>query len=97
MSNVSLLEEDYNRLSIDELLLNIRDIETSELGPKENYLLGRKDLPSMWPVFISVIGFILLYCFFEWIATSDMQISGTGIIQVEEIYKKCVPLGYALL
>lgn len=77
-------------------ILNIRDIETSELGPKENYLLGRKDLPSMWPVFISVIGFILLYCFFEWIATSDMQISGTGIIQVEEIYKKCVPLGYAL-
>lgn len=78
-------------------LLNIRDIETSELGPKEEYLLGRNDLPSLWPVLISIIGFILMFCFFEWIVTSDIQINGAGLLQVEEIYQKFVPYGYALL
>ena len=77
-------------------ILNIRDIETSELGPKDDYLLGHKDLPSLWPILISVIGFILLYCIFERIDDSDMQISGASLLQVEEIYQKCIPLGYAL-
>lgn len=77
-------------------VLNIRDIETSELGPKENYLLGRKDLPSMWPILISVVGFIFLYCFYDWIVSSDIQIRGAGLAHVEAIYRKCVPLGYAL-
>lgn len=77
-------------------VLNIRDIETSELGPKENYLLRGKDLPSMWPVLISAFGFIFLFCFFKWIVTSDIQIRGAGLLQVVDIYQKCVPLGYAL-
>lgn len=76
-------------------IMNIRDIETSELGPKENYLLGLKDLPSMWPILISFIGFILLFCYFEWIVTPDIQIRGVGLLQVEAIYHKYVPIGYA--
>lgn len=77
-------------------IMNIRDIESSELGPKEKYLLGRKDMPSLWPIFISVIGFILLFCFFEWIVTADIKIRGASLTQVEAIYQKCVPIGYAL-
>lgn len=78
-------------------ILNIRDIETSELGPKEKFFLGRKDLPSMWPIFISVIGFILLFCFFRWTIDPDIHIKGMDLLQLEEIYQKYVPLGCALL
>lgn len=78
-------------------ILNIRDIETSELGPKERYFLGKDDLPSKWPIIISVMGFVLLFCFFEWIVTSDIQVRGSGVQQMEAIYKQYAPLGFALM
>lgn len=77
-------------------ILNIRDIETSELGPKEKYLLKKEDLPSKWPVIFSIIGLCLLYCFFRWIAGGDFQIRGAGIAQVAEVYRRFFPYACVL-
>ena len=78
-------------------ILNIRDIETSELGPKEKYLLGNRDLPSKLPILISAIGFILLFCFFEWIISQDILIKGYDLLQLKTLYYKFMPLGYSLI
>ncbi len=83
-------------LSDMQRVLNIRDIDTSELGPKENYLLKKKDLPSKWPLFLSVIGLILLFCFFEWIADAEFQMRGANAIQVETEYRRYFPYGCAM-
>ena len=83
-------------LSDMQRVLNIRDIETSELGPKENYLLKKNDLPSKWPIFLSVIGLCLVFCFFQWIAGENFQIRGVGLAQVEAVYRRYFPLACAL-
>ena len=74
-----------------ERMLNIRDIETSELGPKEKYLLGRKDLPSMIPPVLSVVGFIILIILLGWSASPDFQIRGYGIGAVSAIFSRYAP------
>lgn len=67
--------------------LNIKDVETSDIGLKDDYLLRGKDLPAKWPVILSLLGFMLLFVFFEWLASPDIQI---------ETYIKFFPLGVSL-
>lgn len=83
-------------LSDMQRVLNIRDIETSELGPKDHYLLKNKDLPSKWPIFLSIIGLCLLSFFFQCVAGEDFQICGASLSQVEVEYKRYFPYACAL-
>lgn len=76
-------------------LLAFRDIETSELGPKSNYLLGKRDMPSMILPLISVLGFVLLYCFFEWMAPANLVVRGADYPQVYMAYWRYIPYVYA--
>lgn len=89
------IDENEN-LSDMQRVLNIKDIETSELAAKEEYLLKKEDLPSKWPVIFSIIGLCLLYCFFRWIAGGDFQIRGAGIAQVAEVYRRFFPYACVL-
>ncbi len=72
-------------------VLNIRDIETSELGPKEKCQLEKKDYPSMIPSFITVIGFFLLWAFFEWMAGTDFQVCGADLNTVKTLCLQYIP------
>ena len=82
-------------ISAMKRLLAFRDIETSELGPKNNYLLGKKDLPAMILPLISVLGFFLLYCFFEWMAPTSLIVRGADFPQVYMVYWQYIPYVYA--
>lgn len=82
-------------IAVMKRILNFKDIETSELGPKEKYLLGKKDLPSMIPPMISVLGFFLLYCFFEWMTPANLVIRGADLSQVYKMYCQFIPYAYA--
>lgn len=73
-------------------VLNFRDIETSELGPKEKYLLTEKELPSMAPPIIAIVGLFLLFCFFKWIVNPSFQIRGADVTTVESIFLQYLPL-----
>ena len=77
-------------------VVNISDVDTSELGPKEKYLLGQRDLPSMIPPILAVLGFFLLFCFFEWIVTPGFQIRGADLKEVRSLYLLYIPYAYAL-
>lgn len=90
------IKEDFDipnneNIAAMERMLNIRDIETSELGAKEKYLLGPKDLPTMIPPMISVIGFLILVVLLCWLATPDFQIRGINLGAVEEMVFTYVP------
>lgn len=76
--------------------LNFRDIETSELGPREHYRLSRKDLPSKWPIVLSLIGLLFLVGFFSWFADPAFQIRGRDFIQLELLFWKYLPYLCAL-
>lgn len=76
-------------------ILAFRDIETSELGPKSYYLLGKKDLPSMILPLISVFGLFLLYFFFEWLAPNNLVVRGASFPQVYMVYWQYIPYVYA--
>ena len=78
-------------------VLNIRDVETSELGFKESYLLKKSDLPSKWPVVLSLLGFCLLFCFFKWIVGPDFEIRGESLPFVVQVYWKYLPYACALV
>ena len=93
--------EDFNipeneNLSDMKRVLNIRDIETSEIGCKEKYLLGAKDLPSKWPIVLSVTGLVLLFCFFKWIIGPCFVIRGLGALRITSLYWHYAPYLYAL-
>ena len=75
-------------------ILNFKDIETSELGPKGDYLLEKKHLPSMAPPVLAVIGFALLFCLFEWILNDDFQIRGYGFDYLKSFYLQYIPYLY---
>lgn len=76
-------------------ILNFKDIETSELGPKEDYLLKKKHLPSMLPPILAVVGFILLFCLFEWVFNNDLQIRGFNLQTLRGLYVQFIPYLYA--
>ena len=76
--------------------LNIKDVETSDIGQKDDYLLRRKDLPAKWPVILSLLGFVLLFCFYEWLASPDIWIEDKGLADINGIFRKLLPLGGAL-
>lgn len=77
--------------------LNILDLETSEIGPKEKYLLAKKDLPSKLPIFLSIIGTTLLFCFFKWFVAEDFNLRGVGLFQIEQLFGRYIPYLCALI
>ena len=83
-------------LSDLQRVMNIRDVETSELGPKERYLFQKKDLPSKWPVILSTFGVALLFCFFVWMADASFQIRGVDLHQAEQVFWEFIPFQCAL-
>lgn len=76
-------------------ILNFKDIETSEIGPKEDYLLEKKHLPTMLPLVLAVLGFALLLCLFEWVFNSDLQIRGYDLWALRGLYLQYIPYLYA--
>lgn len=72
-------------------VMSIRDIETSELGPKEKYQLEKKDYPSMIPIIITVVGIILLLGFFEWIVGIDFQVRGADLNTIRALCLHYIP------
>lgn len=83
-------------LSDMKRVLNIRDIETSELGQKEEYLLAVNDLPSKWPIILSATGMVLLFCFFKWIMEPGFVVRGLDAIEIRALYWHYVPYIFAL-
>lgn len=78
-------------IAMMERLLNYHDIETSELGPKDKYLLGDKDLPSMLPLILSVLGFFILFTIIGWIAKPDFQIRGVSLEEITSLFRHYIP------
>lgn len=72
-------------------VLNTRDIETSELGPKEKYKLEKKDYPSMIPIIFTVVGIFLLLGFFEWIVGTVFQVRGANLYTIRTICLQYIP------
>lgn len=77
-------------------ILNNRDIETSELGPINHYLLKRKDLPSKWPVMLSVAGLVILFCMLHWLVDPAFQLRGVNLSQIKLLYWNYAPFVLAL-
>lgn len=75
-------------------MLNFKDIETSELGPKEDYLLKKEHLPSMLPPVLAVLGFILLFCLFEWVFSIDLRIREYDLQSLSGLYLQYIPYLY---
>ena len=77
-------------------LLNFRNIYTSELAEKDTYLFTKKDLPSKWPILISVIGFIVLSVFVKWVVEPDFVVMGVGQDQIKAFYNVNIVYLWAL-
>lgn len=72
-------------------LLNIHDIETSELDSKDKYQLSKKDLPSIVPCFFSIICIILFILFYNWILRTGIHVRGLEDSLLISMYLKSLP------
>ena len=78
-------------IAVLQRMLNVRDIETSELGPKERYLLYKKDLPSIVPIILFFVGFALLLFLINWYESPGFQIRGMTNEEIKRQYFVYIP------